>query len=46
MTEKQKIIDYINEYINDCKQENNFENECYITALQDILNFIERELKQ
>lgn len=43
MIEKQKLIDYITEYIKDCQQVGDFENECYITAMQDILNFLERE---
>lgn len=42
MIEKQKIFDYINNYINDCKAVGDYENTCYITAMQDILNFLER----
>lgn len=39
----EKLIDYINEYIKDCQTVGDFENECYITAMKDVLNFIERE---
>ena len=42
----EKLIDYINEYIKDCQTVGDFENECYITAMRDILNFIERENKE
>lgn len=43
MIEKQKLIDYINVYIEDCREMDNDENDHYIIAMQDILDFINRE---
>ena len=34
MIEKQKIFDYINDYINDCKAIGDYENTCCITAMK------------
>lgn len=37
-----KLLEYLNEYIKDCKSVGDFENECYITAAQDFKSFILR----
>ena len=37
MIEKQKLIDFINDYITACESVGDYENDCYITAMRDTL---------